>query len=714
MLKSTTTAQPALSSKFYPIALTIIGMAASSPGWAQDLVLDATTDASGGDFSISGVNDVTQTGPLIISGRTVIAIAGHANLSNAANDFVGGVLVSGASYLTLSNQGALYIHEMNVTNDASIDAGGVVTQLGAISARELAITAGADVTLTSASNAVTRLGVVDVSGNFSFTNSQALQVKSTLDASTVTFGGSSTVTVTDAGVITTTQVTRNAGVLVVDGTIDGAVRISSGATLAGSGTVGDTEIQSGGTLAAGNSIGTLDVDGDLILADDAAFLIEVDPAGTDADLVAVTGNVTINGGTVRHIGEAGPYGLRSTYTILTADGSLTGSFDGATSDYAFLVPELIYERDMGVAERSVQLELVRNDVAFVTAAATANQQATATAIDSIGIGAANPVYDAVALLPDNDAVIQAAFDQLSGEVTASLQGAFLSNGQHVRGSIYDRLAAAPDAGTVYWVDGFGAWSENTGDGNASSTDHWAGAVLFGADVTEGATTFGAYAGYGQTSLGLAGGSAASDDFHLGAYGAATWGDASLRAGLSHALHNVSTSRPVDIAGLTDELEAGYLAGTTQAYAELSYTLDANGLALEPFIGITAIGHANEAFTEDGGPAALSVESGTDIMGFADLGLRAAHQFDAGGVDAHLRGMLGWRHLVGDASPEVEQAFAEGDAFTVAGNSLARDQLLLGAGFAVYLGGAQLELDYTGQLANGAATHAVGVGLSGTF
>ena len=61
----------------------------------------------------------------------------------------------------------------------------------------------------------------------------------------------------------------------------------------------------------------------------ARYEVEVDPAGKASDLTRVTRN-TLNGGSVALVGNAGSYALRSTYTILTADQGLSGTFEAAS------------------------------------------------------------------------------------------------------------------------------------------------------------------------------------------------------------------------------------------------------------------------------------------------------------------------------------------------------------------------------------------------
>ena len=61
---------------------------------------------------------------------------------------------------------------------------------------------------------------------------------------------------------------------------------------------------------------------------------------------------------------------------------------------AFFNPNLLYDYEAGI----VDLELVRNDRDFASAALTRNQIATASGIESIGFGVGHGVYGAIAQL----------------------------------------------------------------------------------------------------------------------------------------------------------------------------------------------------------------------------------------------------------------------------------------------------------------------------
>src|SRR5690606_33965104 len=129
----------------------------------------------------------------------------------------------------------------------------------------------------------------------------------------------------------------------------------------------------------------------------------------------------------------------STYTILTADGGIEGYLDAeVVSDinFAFLNPHLAYDYDND--QDHVILTFDRNGVAFCEVARTANQCATANALD--GLGEENDVYKAGVSLNATDA--RAAFDSLSGEIHASLAGQLVNQSHFVRAAILARLLQA--------------------------------------------------------------------------------------------------------------------------------------------------------------------------------------------------------------------------------------------------------------------------------
>jgi fibronectin-binding autotransporter adhesin len=143
--------------------------------------------------------------------------------------------------------------------------------------------------------------------------------------------------------------TINAGRLMVNGAITSDTTVNSGSTLGGNGSItGNVTVNSGGTLAGGSSIGTLSITDDYTQAVGSFMEAEIKPAtnptspSVDNDLVDVTGNVTLNGGTVNVRGAAGTYTPGSEYIFLQHTGTQTEMFAGITDDLAFMDASLLY------------------------------------------------------------------------------------------------------------------------------------------------------------------------------------------------------------------------------------------------------------------------------------------------------------------------------------------------------------------------------------
>jgi outer membrane autotransporter protein len=342
-------------------------------------------------------------------------------------------------------------------------------------------------------------------------------------------------------------------------------------------------------------------------------------------------------------------------------------------------------------------------------AETPNQQAVAEAVENLPPD--NAVQDAVLNVPDAPSA-RAAFDQLSGQVQASAQGALLANSLYVRDVAFDRLRdVICTAETVrqktscdskklsVWGQGFGGWGGIGGNGNAAGLNHSTAGFLIGLDAPMTDWRLGFFGGYSRSDFHVVSGGAAgrSDDFHLGIYGGGLLDGIALRLGASYSWSGVNTDRQVGIESFSDRLHGGYNGGTLQGFGEVGYGLDWRGLSLEPFANLTYASLHSDGFAEAGGPAALSVKPNSIAQTITTLGLRPSLDVTLYGLDATLRGMAGWRHSFGTVTPAALVSFADGSPFQVSGASLARDAAALEAGLDVTLeDGTTLGLTYGGQ------------------
>ena len=72
------------------------------------------------------------------------------------------------------------------------------------------------------------------------------------------------------------------------------------------------------------------------------YHVELNGAG-QSDRINVDGRATIHSGTVVVLPDPGIYANRTTYTILSAAGGVSGAYSGISSDFAFLTPTLSYD-----------------------------------------------------------------------------------------------------------------------------------------------------------------------------------------------------------------------------------------------------------------------------------------------------------------------------------------------------------------------------------
>ncbi|YBV93884.1 autotransporter domain-containing protein (plasmid) [Phyllobacteriaceae bacterium JZ32] len=493
----------------------------------------------------------------------------------------------------------------------------------------------------------------------------------------------------------------------------GSVDVLSGATLGGIGTVGGLTVADGGTVAPGNSIGTLSVAGDVVLEAGSTYRVEIAPDGS-SDKVAASGSAVLDGGNVYVAKLMGNYMPGRRYTILAADGGVTGTFGGLSQNMPFVDLGLAYD------PRNVYLDIARNEVSFPSVAITSNQMATAAAVEALGGG--NQVFDAVVLQAD-EVDVRRAFDQLSGEVHASVTTGLINDSRLLRNAANDRIRAAfndvaatdmpvlgfgPDTKPLVsgdvpvmaaWGQAFGAWSETKGNGNAAGLDQSTGGFVTGFDAAVAESwRLGVMAGYSRSSFDVDGrGSGDSDNYHIGVYGGGHWNALSLRSGLAYSWHSVETTRMVAFPGFEDHLRADYDAGTFQIFGELGYRIDTTRVAFEPFANLAHVRVKTDGFAEKGGVAALTAGSETTDTTFTTLGLRASAPLVLGSVEAQARGTIGWQHAYGDRTPVSTLAFGTGDAFSAAGIPLAEDTALVEAGFDFRLSRrATLGVSYTGQ------------------
>ncbi|MDI1267109.1 MAG: autotransporter domain-containing protein [bacterium] len=555
----------------------------------------------------------------------------------------------------------------------------------------------------------------------------------TLGATTLTIAGGSTTyagTIQGAGGLTiaggkqvlsgintyTGATNINGGHLVVNGSIASSsiVNINSGATLSGTGALGNTN-NNGGTVSPGNSVGTININGNYNMGPGSRYYVEIN--GDTSDLVKVSGSANIQSSVFEIAHDtnkaSAPVLPGKTYTILTTGGGLANTSPAVgIADFPFLNFALHGDGF------NAYLTTSRGAGAFAELATTRNETAVANALDAAA--STNPLWQQV--VGASEAQARAAFTSLSNASIHANAASMLSDQSHyLRDAVTDRLrqdfaygtplapagnalsyapeaprnayaavraipfykapplAAAPTSPQVYavWAQALGSWGSLKGDGNAARTDQSLGGVISGIDITlNGRWRIGLAGGYSQSifkSPGIAA-SGSADSYHIALYGGGQAGAWGLRGGASFSWNDVFTSRQVTVVNLGGPQRGHYASQTTQVFGEVAYQFAFAAGGLEPF--------ANIAFVDvDGGINELGVAAVTGSARLATtyttLGARGATALTS---TLTARGTLAWRHALGDITPVAALAFQSGGAaFALAGSPIAGDALVAEAG-----------------------------------
>jgi autotransporter-associated beta strand protein len=544
-----------------------------------------------------------------------------------------------------------------------------------------------------------------------------------------------------------------AGTLIVNGSIaNSAVTVGAGATLAGNGTVGATTINSGGILAPGNSPGTMTIAGNLAFQSGALYVVHVNPA-TASSVNVTTGGSAFLAGTVNAAFAVGSYVPR-TYTIVTASGGRSGTFDSlSTSNLpAGFTASLSYTATDAILNLTAALG------SSGTSVLTVNQRNVANALNTFfnNGGTLPPSFVSVFGLTGSN--LANALTLLSGEpATGAQQGAFklmdqflglmldpfvdgrsgvggaggpalgfapdrpempeeiaLAYSKVMKTPVYKSAPVTFDQRWTAWGAGYGGYNKTSGDpavigshdliartaGYAAGLDyHFTRDTVAGFALAGGGTNW---------SLGQGLGSGRSDAFQAGAYAATRSGPAYLAASFAFANHWMSTDR---FAAFGDHLTADFKAQSFGGRVETGYRFGVPVVGVTPYAAVQAQSFRTPGYSEvdvNGGGFGLAYSSRTGTDTRSELGSRFDH-VAAFNRDAVLtwRARLAWAHdWVSDPSLAAAFQVLPGTSFIVNGATPAKNSALASAGAELRLvNGVTLSGKFDGEFARGSQTYA---------
>ena len=516
-----------------------------------------------------------------------------------------------------------------------------------------------------------------------------------------------------------------------------SVTLDTGSTLSGNGTAGNL-LANASILAPGNSIGTLSVNG-TFAQNGGTYQLDLNGQG-QSDLINVGGTAVLNGGVVQVQAAQGSYARRTTYTIVSAGGGLSGQFAGTTDNFAFLTPTLSYDAN------NAYLTLALQGGAFHRGGHTTNQKNTGGAIDqSYGSATGDWATVIAALTGLNSAQGAAALEVISGQPWADMgsmtlagttmftnavaQQMALARGSNGGGGQRQALAQACEIAVCDGVSPFSVWGgvlggigSMAGDGNASGLTYSQGGAAVGIDYrVDPRFLVGLGAGYSSGSLWVNNfqGKGWNNAVTASLYASFTQGGfyADALAGFGYASNQMQ--RSIVIPNLNPRV-ASSSAGANQylGQVEIGYQVPVYAPAqatLTPFGRVQVINVTQNAFTEWGADSldlnvqqqatnALRSTFGAQLNGNVPVG-------EQGSLALLLR--LGWQHEFAYTGRPMTASFAGAPQafFTVYGAVPQRDAAVIGLQADTQVADKmRAYLRYDGEIASGNDNHALTAGL----
>jgi len=689
-------------------------------------------DPSGGLFLNSGtvgaLAPLSSARPIALTGSNAIATNGNAVALSGPITGTGGLAIGGGGTVTLTGVNSY-------AGPTSVTATTLAVGTGALAGSSLTLTNAALLALGTITygGALTLAGTSDVinAGGYQVTINGSLSGNAAL----TTIGN---VQVAGDLLIAGAHVVQQ-GTFVSNGTLSASsLAVASGGTLGGTGTIAaPTAIA--GTLAPGNSPGTITFLAPVTQLPGSKLAIDIDGTGTgngpgnyDRVLVQGAGNGFTAAGTLEPslrgiTGDATnsytpPIG--QAFTIVQAQGGVTGSFDALTQPGSGMAPGSRFDVLYGnTAVTLVVTPASYGNLGLSGLSESAGQAAVGRAIDASRPAAGvaltttqSALYGPLYMLPGS--AIPATLDQLGPSVYGSALMTARDGWYTVTDAIGQHLAATrttlPVGSHSVWVTSLADFG-NTGSNGAVGYSATTAGVLAGVDMRLHENwSAGVAIGYLnlQTSNDV-GAQASGDALHVRVYGA--WQQdrmfAEAEAG-GFAMEGDGT-RTLGAWGVQARGDTG--GGGGGGSVRVGLRLPALGWQIEPSVRLAGVGLTQGGFTEtQAGPLALSVGQASLASVQTQVGIGASRTYAlSNGARLVPTARVGWAHEYADQNATMTAAFvsAPGVGFAVGTPNTGRDAAIVGAGVELqFASQLSLHLGYRGAFRNNSNAQEVAGGL----
>lgn len=428
--------------------------------------------------------------------------------------------------------------------------------------------------------------------------------------------------------------------------------------------------------------------------------------GAGVTVVAVDGDVLKQA----YLGEDGVKGT------VTATGGITGA------DVAVVDPDLAFfdaEVSVDTKNGSIDTTLTRGENSAATYASGSNQVKLANALMANTDGA---VF--TEMLGATKDQVRSTLDSLSNDFHLAAQNATIVNSALMGRMIKDQANAYGEAqrtelenGGTLWMAGMGAWGNVDAGGTSvdMDVDYYAGFV--GAELPYGdRSKVGVFFGYGKTDFDAANdGDMDGDDVHFGMYGENDWDVFGLTYGFAYTTQDREGSQSFTFLDQVTHNSIDYNATVFQIFGEASYKgLNTQSYQIEPYFGLSWMKVSADDFTGRAGSHTMKTEIDDQNLGMANIGVRGALPFTAGGLNMKVRADVGYMQFFGDN--EATAKITVGDAGTASINGEELTGMgMVGLGVEAAIGkNATLGVNYTGAFGSDITSHGIGAKLGIKF